>query len=326
MAASRLAYYRRIFSAYVLRRRSQLTFWHETPELTPEAFNDHLGRYYMTFAGKAAYPGPFDSDGIPLIDYRGSIGRRYNPIAVAQYGLALHNRFADSGDPADRNGFLAQARWLMHNLEPNPQGVPVWNHHFDWEYRETLQAPWYSGLAQGQGISLLLRAHRETGDAAFLDAATEAFRALDLELDDGGVRHTDAGGGTWLEEYVVDPPSHILNGFIWALWGVRDYALATDHVHARTLFERCASTLASNLARFDCGFWSLYELGREGSMKMLASSFYHRLHIVQLQVMHRLTGKAAFLEYADRWERYASNPAFRATSLVHKAAFKLLHY
>jgi len=280
----------------------------------------------MTFAGKAAYEGPFDAEGVPLIDYRGSIGRQYNPIAVAQYGLALYNRFASAGDPADRDRFLVQARWLTDNLEPNTRGVPVWNHHFDWEYRETLRAPWYSGLAQGQGISLLLRAHRETGDAVFLDASTEAFQALDRELDDGGARYQDADGDVWLEEYIVDPPSHILNGFIWALWGVRDYGLATDDEHARNLFERCTSTLVSNLGKFDCGFWSLYELGREGSMKMLASSFYHRLHIVQLRVMHRLTGEAVFLEYADRWERYAANPFFRTASQVHKAVFKLLHY
>jgi len=29
-------------------------------------------------------------------------------------------------------------------------------------------------------------------------------------------------------------------------------------------------------------------------MKMLASPFYHNLHIVQLKVMHRLTGKGFF--------------------------------
>jgi len=326
LAASRLAYYRRIFSAYVLRQHSQLTFWHEMPELDPEAPTDRLGRYYMTFAGKAAYPGPFDAAGVPLIDYRGRIGCQYNPIAVAQYGLALQSRFARTGNPPDRDRFLVQARWLVDNLKPNPHHVPVWNHHFDWEYRETLKAPWYSGLAQGQGISLLLRAHAETGETPFLDAATRALGTLDRETTDGGVRHTDQEGGVWLEEYIVDPPSHVLNGCIWALWGVWDYAISTGDRRARQLFEGCAGTLAGNLDRFDCGFWSLYELRREGVMRMLASSFYHRLHIVQLRVMHKLTDNVVFLDCANRWERYASNPVFRVASLAHKAGFKLLHY
>lgn len=328
MSTSRLAYYRRIFSAYVLRRRSQLTFWHETPELNPNALSNVLGQYYMTLAGKARYAGPFDAGGVPLLDYRGTIGRQYNPIAIAQYGLALHNRFSHAGGPEDRARFLRQAQWLVNNLESNAHGVQVWQHHFDWEYRVTLRAPWYSGLAQGQGISLLLRAYRETGEQVYSDAARAAFGAFDREVQDGGVRHTDERGGIWLEEYIVHPhpPTHILNGFIWALWGVWDYVLATGDTGARRLFERCASTLASNLPRFDCRFWSLYEVGRAGRLQMLASPFYHRLHVVQLRVMHRLTGEAVFSEYADRWEGYASNPLYRYGSLAYKAAFKLLHY
>jgi len=105
--------------------------------------------------------------------------------------------------------------------------------------------------------------------------------------------------------------------------------LVVQSTRARKLSDQKEAflvTLASNLARFDCGFWSLYELRREGAMRMLASSFYHRLHIVQLQVMHRLTGEAVFLECANRWERYGSNPAFQIAGLAHKAAFKLLHY
>jgi hypothetical protein len=38
---------------------------------------------------------------------------------------------------------------------------------------------------------------------------------------------------------------------------------------------------------------------------MVASKFYHRLHIVQLRGMHRLTGEELFARIADRWENYA---------------------
>jgi hypothetical protein len=61
-------------------------------------------------------------------------------------------------------------------------------------------------------------------------------------------------------------------------------------------------------------------------MKMLASPFYHRLHIVQLQVMHRLTGDLLFADYAHRWEAYRRNPPKRALALAYKALFKLLYY
>jgi heparosan-N-sulfate-glucuronate 5-epimerase len=59
---------------------------------------------------------------------------------------------------------------------------------------------------------------------------------------------------------------------------------------------------------------------------MLASPFYHRLHIVQLRVMHRLTGDASFMAIADRWEDYAQSRSNRTRALVEKSVFKLLHY
>ena len=72
----RLKYWRRIASAYLLSNNSALTFWHERPAAESAArFND-LGPYYMTFADKAAYPGPFDAKGVPLLDYHGLIGRQ----------------------------------------------------------------------------------------------------------------------------------------------------------------------------------------------------------------------------------------------------------
>lgn len=322
----RLDYYRRLAAAYVLGRRSHLTFWHDRPEANEAAPVDSLGPYYMTFAAKAGYAGPFDASGVPLLDYRGAIGRQYNPIATAQYGLARHSRFCATRDAADREAFLCQADWLAANLEPNGHGVPVWHHHFDWNYVQRLKAPWYSGLAQGQGISLLVRAHAETGDSRYMDAALAAFRTFTLDVREGGVICRDGDSGMWIEEYIVDPPTHILNGFIWALWGIRDLTLAGTETRAEELWESCVATLARNLHRFDTGFWSLYDLSRPVGLRMISSRFYHGLHVVQLRIMFRLTGQETFREYADTWEGYGQRWLNRQRSLVHKAAFKLLHY
>ena len=73
-----------VFAAYVMGGRSQLTFWHGTPEINEQAEVDCLGQYYMTFTRKADYPGPFDENGIPMLDYRGRVGVQYNPIAISQ--------------------------------------------------------------------------------------------------------------------------------------------------------------------------------------------------------------------------------------------------
>lgn len=287
---------------------------------TPHA----LGEYYMNFDEKAHYS-LADGNGIPMLNYRGTIGRQYNPIAIAQWGLGNFNLARRTGNDIARRKFLLASDWLCSNLTPNPHGIRVWSHHFDWEYRETLRAPWYSGLAQGQGISLLVRACSETGEAKYLEAAALAFRSLLVSTDQGGVTFNDAEGNLWIEEYLVSPPTHILNGFIWAAWGVYDFALATGSVEARQLFERTIHTLKSNLHRYDLGFWSLYE--QSGTrLPMIASPFYHRLHIAQLHIMHRITGEAIFDEYADRWEAYARSRSKRTRALCYKGAFKLCYY
>ena len=205
-----LSYYRRIFSAYLLGGKSHLTFWHETPAENPHARATELGEYYMLFAEKADYRGAYDPSGIPQLDYHGHIGLQYNPIAIAQYGLGNYNLWRQTGDPTRKQKFLLIADWLCSNLEPNAQGFAVWNHHFNWEYRDTLRAPWYSALAQGQGISLLVRAYKETGVPKYLDAARRAFVSFQHSIPDGGVAFTDESGDLWFEEYIVSPPTHIL--------------------------------------------------------------------------------------------------------------------
>jgi hypothetical protein len=94
---SRLNYYRRIFSAYLGNSKSQLTFWHETPEVNAEFLPGAMGAHYMTFAQKADYIGALDETGIPMLDYRGVLARQYNPIAIAQFGLGNHNLSACNG-------------------------------------------------------------------------------------------------------------------------------------------------------------------------------------------------------------------------------------
>jgi hypothetical protein len=201
----------------------------------------------------------------------------------------------------------------------------VWNHYFDWEYRQRLKAPWYSGLAQGQGISLLVRAHAETGEEKYLSAAALAFRSFLVDVESGGVKFEDAEKNTWFEEYLVSPPTHILNGFIWATWGVYDYFLATGSRDAMSLFAAAVKTLEANLSRYDLGFWSRYELSGT-LLPMIASPFYHRLHVTQLFVMYRITSLKVFEQYARRWENYARSRSGRGRALCYKGVFKLCYY
>ena len=323
--AARLRYWKRIFSAYGGGGTSHLTFWHGVPEVNLNAVPGELGEYWQRFAAKADYPGQHDEHGIPMLDYHGHVGLQYNPIAIAQYGLGNYNHFKWTGDAGRRRRFLGVADWLVEHLVPNAAGVPVWEHNFDWEYRTPMKSGWYSCLSQGQGISLLVRAHAETSDERYLQAARDAFVSFTLSMDDGGVQDVDAQGYVWFEETVVKPPTHILNGFMWAAWGLYDLWLHDGHAEAGRLWEESLRTLEACLEQFDIGYWSLYD--QAGTpIRNAASSFYHALHVTQLEIMHRLTGYEYFRTWATRWSDYRASPLKRRRAWMHKALFKLLYY
>lgn len=320
----RLAYLARVLRVYAQPHSGPLSFWYERPELNESAFGGGA-QYFMRFKGKARYTGPFDHAGIPLLDYRGDIGKQYNPIAIAQYGLARFNQWSTSGASEDYAAWIRVAEWLRHEMRPNDRGVQVWMHDFNWPYRQLLRAPWYSGLAQGNGVSMLVRAAQATSNSVYAEAAHLAFESLRRDVAEGGVLVTDDRGDLWIEEYLVEPPSHILNGFIWALWGLYDYAEWSGRPEASQLWDTCVRTLQRHLGEFDTGWWSLYE-ARDGNREMLASRYYHTLHITQLQVMHRLTGIDAFAEYSTRFQSYLDSPSNQLRAFARKAIFKLRNY
>lgn len=295
----KLDYWMRVALAYRKGANSHLTFWHEKPAVNEEMdFNDPSTGYYMTFYDKTLYPGPFDERGIPLLDYKGVIGNQHNPIAIAQYGLGFYNRYVKEGKSEYLNNFIVQCDWLLDNLEKNEHGLYAWMHHFDWEYQGILKSPWQSSLAQGSGISALLRGYLVTKEKKYMNAANLAFESFKKDVSEGGVSYVDEEGYLWFEEYIIEPYSHVLNGFIWSLFGVYDFYLITGNDEAKGIFELAVKTLTNNLYKFDLGFWSLYSLSPT-RIKLIASPFCHLLHIIQLDILYRITNENKFLEFRE---------------------------
>lgn len=321
----RLNYFKRIFKVYLTKDKGYLNFWHEYPAVSERITKETIGPYYMTFKDKANYTGPKDKDGIILFDYYFDIGRQYNPLAVAQYGLGHYNLYLETGDKKHLEIASVQADWLIDGLEPNKFGLNVWKHKFPWHYKQNLASGWFSAHSQGTGVSLLARLYKETNNFKYLEAAEKAFPSLAAEIKNGGTRFIDNENNSWLEEYLIVPPTHILNGFLWALWGVWDFYLLTKSSEAENLFNACVLTLKNNIKKYDVGFWSLYDLSKQ-SMKMIASPFYHKLHIVQLRATSIISGEPIFEEYASKFENYEKKWLNRGRALSCKAIFKIFYF
>jgi heparosan-N-sulfate-glucuronate 5-epimerase len=266
-----------------------------------------------------------DDAGVIMLDYKGTLGLQYNPNATAQLALGYYDRILSGEDRLD--DFLRQASYFLDHGRVAKDGILLWEYNFPFEMRNQLQPPWRSALAQGQGISVCLRAYQLTGDERYLDASVKAFAAFRyLARDHAAGVIDDSRGYTWLEEYLVSPPNHVLNGFIWALWGVRDYAVFLNDGDAWELWRNCLRTLRENLTHYDVGFWTTYDLVKFGPDKrpvMPSSLYYQRLHVVQMEAMHRLTSEPAFDRYGRKWRLQYDNFLNRILSQLWKAYFKV---
>lgn len=320
----RINYWKRIISAYLSNKSSQLSFWHEEPMINDYDKNE-ISQYYMVFSKKADYEDIRDDVGVPMLNYHGVIGKQYNPIAISQWGLGNYNKWKNGEGRKHYDKFMISADWLVENLKENSYGIYVWMHEFDFEYRDLLKSPWYSGLAQGQGLSVLVRAYKETKNDTYLEVMEKILISFKTDVDEGGVNFKDDESNLWIEEYIVKPPTHILNGFIWGLWGLRDYYVYFNDEEIKKIFNKYSETISKNLKRYDLGYWSRYEISGT-FLPMIASRFYHKLHICQLKIMFDLTKETKYKYYSGKWENYLNNRFFNLIALFNKIIFKVFYY
>ncbi|RLG44910.1 MAG: hypothetical protein DRN81_03340 [Thermoproteota archaeon] len=293
-------------------------FWHTPIRRTEVKGPEELG-YYVDFSSKTSWS-HLDERGIPLLYYGSDIGWRYNPTAVAQFGLGSLERYRRGEGEAYFEMAKAQGRWLLRQMRER-DGVGVWEYDFDIP-AYGIKAPWVSALAQGQGISLLVRLYLVENDVSFLETASKAIESFKRSVEEGGVSRKVAEGIIY-EEVPSERPSCILDGFIFSLFGLYDYWRVTGREEA--LWREGIRTLKALLPLYDLGFWSRGDLFRE-KPKMIASSFYHRLHIYQLEALYDITGEEGFRVYASRWKAYERNSLFRIAAFLYKLYFKALYY
>jgi len=188
------------------------------------------------------------------------------------------------------------------------------------KYRIT--APNYSALAQAQIASTFVRAYLATAKPRYRNIALAAVRPLVKGRDSDLVSLTSTG--PVLEESQSRPASHILNGWIYGLWGLWDVAVGLGDERARETYDASVKCLRRMLDEYDVGWWTRYSLYPH-VLPDLAKPFYHRLHIDQMEVLYRLTGFDDFGSAARRWRGYDS-PARRVAAIAQKALFVATKY
>ncbi|MCK4777727.1 MAG: cell wall-binding repeat-containing protein, partial [Actinomycetia bacterium] len=241
----------------------------------------------------------FDRDGIPLVVYSlneiGGVpgGKVYNPVTIAQYALGSYEEYLH-GKKEMEKVFLSQARWLKEKINKNGQllldfPIPLRN----------IAAPWMSAMAQGEAISVLIRAYVLTNETSYLEAAQNAFLPFKKELYKGGVVYKE-GDNLWLEEYPEDPPTHVFNGFLFSLFGLYDLYRVTLDPEVKMIFNSAVDTLLRNINLYEKDGALLYQLNDIS----YANDFYQILHVEHLKALSVISGEKKFHEIAEKWKSY----------------------
>jgi heparosan-N-sulfate-glucuronate 5-epimerase len=239
-------------------------------------------------------------------------------VGLTQYALGCHERWLNG----EGEEWLATSLMVGHHLLSTQAADGSWLHHRPFPHTFPVKAPWASGITQGQGASLFVRLHLLTGEERFAEAAQHALAPLLTPHADGGLRGT-LEGNPWYEEYPTVPESHVLNGSIFALWGVRDVAVGLGWDRARDEYEIGLQSLLANLGRYDTGSWSLYSLFPH-PIENRASSFYHDLHVNQLSAMQQFSPHPELEQTRRRWACYAQSRLLQMRAFAWKATFRLI--
>jgi len=244
-------------------------------------------------------------------------------IGVGQWGLAAYDRYLAGHGEAYLAGALKAGEFLVSEQVVEGPRAGGWLEPEDYPQTLRMRGPWMSAMAQGHCASLLVRLHLESGREGFAEAALRALRPYSVPTEEGGVE-ARLGNRSFPEEYPSAPPSYVLNGAIYAIWGIRDVAVGLEDTDAQSAFSGAVETLARNLWRWDLGYWSRYDLYPHPGLVNIASPSYHGLHVQQLRALHRLAPRPQFAAMADRFEAYAARRRNRWFAFAVKGAFRLV--
>ncbi len=281
-------------------------YWHILyPVFSKRERKEDRYLYFLDLSRKALdYDGGLSKHGVyQFLGYDGNYCA--HPLEIAQYGLASWLAWRKSGDEKWIEHALSQCNWLVENQEENGAWFIRHKNPLDHD----LPLPWVSGMANGLAISALMRAYWFTKEEQYLAAAKKAYDFLELDVENGGVKRYFDDDLYVYEESLKPKLEGILNGHLFSMFGI--YDLSMEMEVCKVSFVDNIKNLKKILPKYDMGYWSYYCMSGE-----IASGFYHRLVIFQLQSL--VEYDSYFLEFAAKMQTYADSKFYALRALIAK--------
>lgn len=172
-------------------------------------------------------------------------------------------------------------------------------------------------MSPGMALSVYARALLHSGHSRWREAGDQVTAWLDVPFPEGakgnlGDLHPSLAHYPFWLEYPTDPHVFTLNGFMFTLLGLFEWAEIGQSSQARELFDAGMETLVGILPYYDMGKFSTYDLSYMTYSRHWfldhqpphAGINYHMVHIVQLRALHSITGVEELETVADRWASY----------------------
>jgi hypothetical protein len=245
----------------------------------------------------------FDQYGIPMYQKEdGTDNTLYNhPVRLA------HNiiNFITSYKMTNDKRYLTEAKKYAQRLSDiavEQDGAIFFPYDFAINLHdlptEQMKPRWYSGMAQGQALSAFVRLYQITHDTNYLKLADKTYlslRQLKSKKHPIWVSMIDQQGYFWMEEYPMEKPSHILNGFIFSIFGLYDYYQVSKQEEVKEFIQASITTVYDNIERYrvpdDASYYGL-KLDHQ-------SKHYHHVHTDQLETLFHITGDSYFHEMSQ---------------------------
>ncbi|MFD7615078.1 D-glucuronyl C5-epimerase family protein [Streptomyces sp. NPDC059828] len=293
--------------------RNRPTLW---ANLSPSTGEYHLNSQgvYMKYPRKA-------SGGYSSVGYD-------HPVGQIQFGLGCIASYRNESDPTRKALFLKRAKAQADRLiEKRVETRGAWYFPYPWDYSHEVhsgvsyKAPWYSGMAQGEAISLFAQ-------LAQLDGITEKERTLYKGAADGAfasllradnaypwVVAKDRAGYVWIHEYPFKTPGtgdFTYNGMIFAMFGIWDYFQLTGSELAQELYDGCCTTIARYFSLLRNPRWFSYYC----QAHRIPASTYHHHHITLWQQLHWHTNSKRFANQLDQLVDDFPSPGVQAGATI----------
>lgn len=209
-------------------------------------------------------------------------------LYTAYYGLLCHNNFLNHKKKEDKEIILKYATYIINQM--NSDGAIIYPIDFAIFNQKT---PWHSGIAQAIVASFLMRAHLHFPEYNFLEYSE---KSINFMLNDEKLQASSNENLPWIEEYPMEKPSLVLNGFMFSIISLIELGGLTEKKKYNDVSHIYLSSLIKSLHRylFSEGIrHNLYQIkfGNVNYDALHVFLFYHLFHLTQNKLFLKISNQ-----------------------------------